>query len=155
MIRKIRRFAQYPLALKLMFFEAYFYLAWGRILKLLPFAKVAPSLGERMQETTYVSSGEHDLLLRQVSKAVHAMSKVTWWESQCLVKAIAAMKMLEKRGVPSTLYLGSGRDDQGRMIAHAWLRSGSFYVTGNENLERYAVVALFGNQKRSRVAQSA
>lgn len=108
-----------------------------------------------MQETTYVSSGEHDLLLRQVSKAVHAMSKVTWWESQCLVKAIAAMKMLEKRGVPSTLYLGSGRDDQGRMIAHAWLRSGSFYVTGNENLERYAVVALFGNQKRSRVAQSA
>ncbi|MNN82697.1 hypothetical protein D3C81_1996570 [compost metagenome] len=59
------------------------------------------------------------------------------------------MKMLERRGVPATLYLGSGRDDSGRMIAHAWLRSGPFYVTGNERLERFAVVAVFGKSGKT------
>jgi hypothetical protein len=37
------------------------------------------------------------------------------------------------------------------MIAHAWLRSGSYYVTGNEKLERYAVVAVFGNRTKAAV----
>ncbi len=144
-IRKVKRFIAYPADLKLMYAEAYFYLALARVLKLLPFAKVAPSLGEHMRETPYTSTMEQDLIHRKVSKAVHAMSRVTWWESQCMVKAVAAMKMLRRRGIASTLYLGSGRDETGKMIAHAWLRSGSYYVTGNERLERYAVVAVFGN----------
>ncbi|UNK18776.1 lasso peptide biosynthesis B2 protein [Paenibacillus sp. N3/727] len=144
--KKVRRFMSYPSDMKRMFVEAYFYLAWGRVLKLLPFTKVAPSLGEHMKETPYTGYTEQDLLLlRKISKAVHTMSRVTWWESQCLVKAVAAMKMLERRGIPSTLYLGSGRDDKGQMAAHAWLRSGSYILTGKEGHERYAVVGIFGN----------
>ncbi|SMF92118.1 Transglutaminase-like superfamily protein [Paenibacillus uliginis N3/975] len=144
--KKVRRFMSYPSDAKRMFVEAYFYLAWGRVLKLLPFSKVAPSLGEHMKETPYTGYTEQDLLLlRKISKAVHTMSRVTWWESQCLVKAIAAMKMLERRGIPSTLYLGSGRDDKGQMAAHAWLRSGSYILTGKEGHERYAVVGIFGS----------
>lgn len=150
-IRKVKRFIAYPADLKRMYVEAYFYLALARVLKLLPFAKVAPSLGEHMRETPYTSTMEQDLIHRKVSKAVHAMSRITWWESQCMVKAVAAMKMLQRRGIASTLYLGSGRDETGKMIAHAWLRSGSYYVTGNERLERYAVVAVFGNHTEAAV----
>ena len=103
-----------------------------------------------MKETPYVGYTEQELsLVRQISRAVHTMSRVTWWESQCLVKAVAAMKMLERRGIPSTLYLGSGRDDQGQMAAHAWLRSGSYIVTGKEGHERYAVVGIFGKDTRA------
>lgn len=148
--KKARKFTSYPMDVKWMFIEAYFYLAWGRVLKLLPFSRVAPSLGERMKETEYVRCTEQELiLLRKISIAVHAMSRVTWWESQCLVKGIAALKMLKRRGIPSTLYLGSGRDDTGNMVAHAWLRSGSYIVTGSEGHERYAVVGMFGNSKQS------
>ncbi|MEC0309246.1 lasso peptide biosynthesis B2 protein [Paenibacillus lautus] len=143
--RKARRFMSYPVSMKLMLAEAYVYLAWGRVFKMFPFQKVSPSLGEHMKETPYVGYTEPELsLVRQISRAVHAMSRVTWWESQCLVKAVAAMKMLERRGIPSTLYLGSGRDDKGMMVAHAWLRCGSYIVTGREGHERYAVVGIFG-----------
>jgi hypothetical protein len=115
------------------------------VFKLFPFQKVSPSLGEHMKETPYAGYTEQELsLVRQISRAVHTMSRVTWWESQCLVKAVAAMKMLERRGIPSTLYLGSGRDDKGMMVAHAWLRCGSYIVTGREGHERYAVVGIFG-----------
>lgn len=143
--RKLRKFISYPLDMKRMFFEAYFYLAWGRVFKLLPFSKVAPSLGERMKETPVTGYSEQDLLLlRKISRAIHVMSRLTLWESQCMVKAVAAMKMLERRGIPSTLYLGSGRDDKGQMAAHAWLRSGPYILTGKEGHERYAVVGIFG-----------
>ena len=47
------------------------------------------------------------------------------------------MKMLERRKIESTLYLGTAKDENGKMIAHAWLRSGPFYITGAEGMERF------------------
>jgi len=82
----------------------------------------------------------------EISKAVRWMSKHTLWESKCLVQAIAAMKMLERRKIESTLYLGTGKDDNGKMIAHAWLRSGSRIITGAEMMKRFTVVAIFGKE---------
>ncbi|MEX3618271.1 lasso peptide biosynthesis B2 protein [Paenibacillus glucanolyticus] len=147
--RKARRFMSYPLGMKMILAEAYFYLAWGRVFKLLPFQRVAPSLGEHMKETPIHGFTKEELaLVHNISRAVHTMSRLTWWESQCLVKAVAAMKMLERRGIPSTLYLGSGRDNKGLMAAHAWLRSGSYIVTGREGHEKYAVVGIFGNRAK-------
>ena len=69
-------------------------------------------------------------ILKQISNAIDIMSKYTFWESQCLVRAIAGMKMLERRNIESTLYLGTAKDESGKLIAHAWLRSGPFYITG-------------------------
>ncbi|QAY68445.1 lasso peptide biosynthesis B2 protein [Paenibacillus protaetiae] len=155
MLRRLRRFNRYPFDLKLLFIEAFFYLAWGRVFKMVPFAKASSSLGERMTETSFDRAGaEQEIVLRKITKVLYTMSRYTWWESQCMVKAVAAQKMLERRGISSTLYMGSGRDDKGTMIAHAWLRSGSYYVTGNEQLERYAVVACFGKAAGGKKAAS-
>ena len=49
--------------------------------------------------------------VRKYLEAIHIMSRYTFWESQCLVKAIAGMKMLEKRQIESTLYLGTAKDE--------------------------------------------
>ncbi|UOY92716.1 lasso peptide biosynthesis B2 protein [Ectobacillus sp. JY-23] len=126
--------------------EAFVYLAWARILKALPFAKVVPLLGEQMNETSTDASHTNLIILQDISDAVHAMSLHTYWESMCLVRAIAAMKMLERRGIESTLYLGTARDENGQMIAHAWLRSGPFYITGAEEMHRFSVVGKFARK---------
>ena len=63
-------------------------------------------------------------------------------ESECLVKAIAGMKMLEKRNIESTMYLGVAKDEKG-LSAHAWLRSGWLYVSGSEGMEKFTVVEKF------------
>ena len=65
------------------------------------------------------------------------------WESKCLVRAMTARKLLKEAGIHSTLYLGVGKDE-GKMIAHAWLRCGQMYVTGG-NGSSYAMVAKFRN----------
>jgi hypothetical protein len=123
--------------------EAWFTLGWARILKALPFSRLAPLLGRRMEETPLVRQKQHERTVLEISKAIHLVSRNTWWESKCMVTAIAGMQMLKRRGIESTLYMGTGRGEDGQMIAHAWLRSGMIYVTGAEGIEKVAVVATF------------
>lgn len=146
MLKKWSHFIAIPLRSKLLLFEAYMLLAWARLLKLIPFAKVAPTLGVPMKETPYERVVEHEQMLGEVAKAIRQMSRYTWWESECLVKGIAAMKLLKRRKIASTLYLGTAKDASGKLIAHAWLRSGPYYITGVEEMGRFTVVGLFGNQ---------
>ncbi|MBS4209172.1 lasso peptide biosynthesis B2 protein [Bacillus sp. FJAT-50079] len=146
-INKLKTFfAQRPKTM-LLLIEAYLFLGWARILKKVPFSKVAPLLGEHMYETPhhYNSKGNNERV-KNISHAIHIMSKYTLWESQCLVKAMAGMKMLERRGIDSTLYLGTGRDDAGQMIAHAWLRSGPYYISGAEGMEKFTIVSMFAKK---------
>lgn len=129
--------------MKLLLFEAYVYLAWARMLKGRSFSKVAPSLGDKMKETSIDLIPEQRRKLSEISQAIHIMSNYTFWESECLVKAIAAMRMLGNRKIESTLYLGTAKDESGKLIAHAWLRSGPFYITGAEVKEQFTVVSKF------------
>ncbi|PFA18432.1 stage V sporulation protein S [Bacillus cereus] len=142
-MKKVKKFLALNTQMKLLFAETFFLLGWARILKIIPFSKVASSLGKKEVETNFISNEKNRETLKGISRAIHVMSEHTLWESQCLVKAIAAMKMLEKRGIESTLYLGMAKDEDGKLIAHAWLRSGSYYVTGSEGMERFTVVGKF------------
>lgn len=128
--------------------EACVYMGWARYSLLRSFARLAPSLGESMQETSEDEAGLDKETLCRVQHAVYVMSRHTFWESKCLVKAIAAMKMLERRGIGSTLYLGTARDESGSMIAHAWLRCGPYTITGAEEMQRFAVVGKFAKWGR-------
>ncbi|PEA53601.1 stage V sporulation protein S [Bacillus pseudomycoides] len=145
-VKRLRIFLALNTKTKLLFLEAFILLGWARILKSVPFSKVAPSLGDHMNETPFTHGELHKETLKSVSQAIHIMSRYTFWESQCLVKAIAGMKMLEKRQIESTLYLGTAKDDSGKLIAHAWLRSGPFYVTGAEGMEKFTVVGTFAKR---------
>ncbi|WP_338449854.1 lasso peptide biosynthesis B2 protein [Niallia oryzisoli] len=145
-LKKMNTFFALDKKTKSMLIEAFFYLAWARILKAVPFSKVAPTLGVFMNETPINVNESNRVVVRKISEAIHIMSRYTFWESQCLVKAIAAMKMLERRQIESTLYLGTAKDEQGKLIAHAWLRSGPFYITGAEVMERFTVVSKFAKR---------
>jgi hypothetical protein len=146
LVKKIINFLTLDINTKYMLTEAFFYLAWARILKAIPFSKVAPKLGVFMNETDFSHNESNKVSISTISEAIHIMSRYTFWESQCLVKAIAAMKMLERRQIESTLYLGTAKDEDGKLIAHAWLRSGPFFITGAEVMEKFTVVSKFAKR---------
>ncbi|MDC0702979.1 MULTISPECIES: lasso peptide biosynthesis B2 protein [Priestia] len=145
-LKKVSVFLKLNMKTKLLFIEAFIYLGWARFLKTLPFSKISPSLGHQMKETPLTVNLSNDKVLKDVAQAIHIMSRYTFWESQCLVKAIAGMKMLEKRKVESTLYLGTAKDENGKLIAHAWLRSGPFFISGAEGKEKFTIVAKFAKE---------
>ncbi|WPP40622.1 lasso peptide biosynthesis B2 protein [Paenibacillus hunanensis] len=140
---KLSKLRSYPADMRRLMLEALIALAWGRVLKQLPFARVSPSLGDYMKETSYESEREQHRQTIQISRALHLVSPHVPWEAECLVMAFAAQRMLNRRRLSSTLYLGMRRDEKGKTAAHAWLRSGRFYLTGAKELEQYTVVGQF------------
>jgi Transglutaminase-like superfamily len=121
--------------------EAVAYLALARAgVVALPFRVLAQRLGVPHAETP-VATGP-DLTSRRVAWAIAAAAKRVPWRSECLEQSIAAMAMLRRRGIASTLYLGMARDP---VTAHAWLRVGDLNVTGGRDVGRYTVVASFAD----------
>ncbi|MDN4526742.1 lasso peptide biosynthesis B2 protein [Fictibacillus fluitans] len=146
--RIVRNFLFLDPKKKRLFLEALFYLGLGRILISVPFSKVAPTLGTPMKETMKEDTKGDVPVLNSISDALHIISRRTPWESKCLVRAIAASKMLSRRKIPSTLYLGTAKDKSGKLIAHAWLRSGTRIITGADVMSDFSVVAKFANENR-------
>jgi hypothetical protein len=143
---KLRKFIALQSEMKLLLVEAYLFLAGGSLLKALPFHRIAPMLGSYMEETPDQPAREDEEVIRQISHAVHLMSRYTFWESECLVKAVAAMCMLHRRQIDSTIYLGIARARRGDLAAHAWLRCGSMIITGGEVMNQYTVVGSFAKR---------
>ncbi|RIX52618.1 lasso peptide biosynthesis B2 protein [Paenibacillus nanensis] len=150
-MRKIRALLKLDRHSLFLYVEAMYYLGLARIQLYRPFIKVAPSLGERMEVTEEdCASLPTRRTIKQIASAVDVMSRYTVWESKCLVRAIANMKMLERRSIPSTLYLGTGKDEHGKMIAHAWLRSGPIYLSGADVMNNFIVVETFANKANAK-----
>lgn len=125
--------------------ESALWLAAVRIaVLLLPFRVTARRLGAHMGETPHDDDPRVHHLVRSVSWAIGAISRRVPWRAKCLEQGIAAKMMLRRRNVPNTLYLGVARGTSG-VEAHAWLRNGSYYLTGGAERERFAVVSHFAD----------
>lgn len=124
--------------------HTYWLLGIVRLLVLImPFRHIAPYLGKHMVESPY--SGPRDYaFVRRVKWAIDIMSRHTPWESKCLVQAITGKILLRHRRLDNTLYLGVARDQDSALEAHAWLRSGSYAVTGGCG-EAFTIVAKFAD----------
>ncbi|MEL7078450.1 MAG: lasso peptide biosynthesis B2 protein [Cyanobacteria bacterium J06643_13] len=127
--------------------EAFFLLGVARLVILtLPFRWVEPYLGKRMAESSLDDLPENSNQLKRVAWAVNKISNYTPWQSKCLVRAMAAKRMLQSRRIVSTLYLGVARGSSQSLQAHAWLRSGSIYLTGGQGQTQFTVVATFAEE---------
>lgn len=130
------------------FAEATAWLALARLaIVLLPFSALARRLGKHMSESTVDDDDARRPSLRRIRWAIGAVSRRAPWRCLCLEQAVAAKMMLRVRGLASTLYLGVAREPGNAAVqAHAWVRCGSYYVTGGETRDRYAVVSTFAEK---------
>ncbi|MFC0478398.1 lasso peptide biosynthesis B2 protein [Robertmurraya beringensis] len=145
MLRKIVLFLKLDNKRKLIFLEAFYFLGWARIRKAGKFSTLAFSLGEHMRVTNENVPENIDEVyeLKRISEVLKVVSKYTIWQSVCFEQAVAAMKMLERRKIESTVYFGTARDEKGNFVAHAWLRSGPFIITGGEVKDQFTIVSMY------------
>lgn len=145
-LHMIARFEQKSRTRKKLYFEALAMLLWSRLITLIPFSRIAAQLGTHNRESTFSDAPENKELLEQINHAVRVVSRHVFWRSLCLQQAIAALYMLRRRRISCTLYLAVAKEKNQKMVAHALLRSGSYYVTGaGTNLE-LTIVGTFANE---------
>ena len=118
--------------------EALVHLAAARAtVVLLPLKWVLPGLSTSEGEVQNAFR-----LSRKVGEAIARASKVTPWQSNCLAQALAGFWMLKRRGIVGQLCLGASQED-GSLIAHAWLQVDRHQVTGGDGAG-YRLLAVFG-----------
>jgi len=54
------------------------------------------------------------------------------WRSDCFIQAMAAQRWLQRKGIASTLTIGTRKDQQGAFQAHAWLICDEQIITGGD-----------------------
>ena len=142
-------FLRLPNAKRQILVEAAICLSIARIaIMALPFPWIVPFLGQNMTVSLDTTEPEHSDLIKQVSWAVRTASRRLPGKASCLARAIAAKRMLRRRGVQSTLYLGIGKDGDGKLRAHAWLRSGNVIASGARGMVSFTVISTFANGRR-------
>lgn len=128
---------------KRLFTEAFFLTGIMRY-KILhtPFDKLKVQLGSHNEESEEELSSDEYKIASKIRNAVVNTSRYTPWESLCLVQSMTVQRMLNKRSISSTLYLGVNKDANNEMKAHSWIRCGKMFVTGGDG-STYATVAKF------------
>ena len=83
----------------------------------------------------------------QVGWAVRKAAQFTPWQSACLVQVLTAQRMLAQRGISGVFYLGAstgnGAELDPPLSAHAWLKCGQDFITGEAGHQRFTVVSSF------------
>ena len=144
-MNKILSFFRLSPARKCMAAEAFFLSLFYRLqIKCRPFPALARHWGTPGLETS--REAVHPKIAADISWAVGAVCRRTPWHSSCLVQALTARKMLIRRGLSCTLYMGARRDKAGHALAHAWLRSGKKFIAGGDGSLLYAVTSVYGTK---------
>ncbi len=144
-MRKFILFIKLKMKDKLLLLEAFLFLGMARLLLLTKECKeIAPRLEKHAQ-----GDGNWETQVKKAKKvgwAVRLMCKHTVWQSKCFVQAIATKKMLNRRHIKGKIYLGVAKDENGGLIAHAWIKSCGMILTGARGMERFTVVGTFGEE---------
>ncbi|MDV5105528.1 lasso peptide biosynthesis B2 protein [Clostridium perfringens] len=126
-----------------MFCKAFILCGFYRFIILnVSFSKVKKLLGEKGKESEFEIDIDNYKIVKEVSFIVKLASYNTPWESKCLVQAMTRQKILNDKGIKTTLYLGVAKE-KNNMVAHSWLRYGQMFVTGGNGDLNYKRVGCF------------
>lgn len=144
LLRKLNTFIKLNNTFKIEFIKAFIYTGIARaVILFMPFNKLAKKIGKQKIESPENVENEILRIAGRIGDVVIQASWYTPWESKCLVQALTAQRMLKEKGISTTLYLGVKKDNNSNMLAHAWTRCGTYYVTGGYNKDGFAIVAKF------------
>ncbi|MCK5028334.1 MAG: lasso peptide biosynthesis B2 protein [Bacteroidales bacterium] len=124
--------------------QTFFWLIYAFVLvRIIPLKWFSSVLGEFKKEIE-VDVNENQLQLIDVlRKNKRRLKKRLPWKVKCFEEAIAVKKVLEKHQIKSTIYLGVSKDKNSKLIAHAWLKIGSDFISGKKGYEKFSVVGFY------------
>lgn len=140
-MKKFKQFLSYPINKRFFILESIIWLGIFRfVLMFVPFRYLCRYLGKTQIETSYDSNLSHETILQQISHSLQIAKRNVPWECKCLILAMSGTMMLKRRRLPSTLYLGISKQPNEKLSAHAWLRSGSYYLSGAESMDEFKII---------------
>ncbi len=147
-MKRLRKLLQRNPAERALFFEALRCLLWAKfMIHSVPFRRVALRYGQPTAESPATISATERETVVKVSWAVETAARYVRLGFVCLPQAMAAQRMLHRRGIANTLYLGVAPNEKKpeAIKAHAWLRAGDKILTGKGESQRHRTLARFAD----------
>jgi hypothetical protein len=148
MVRRLRRFLELPRADRRLLLTSAVLVPATRVgLWVLPFTTVRGLLGRLAPEPPPSSSGGHPV--QRIRRAISLVSRYVPGAS-CLTRALSAQALLRRDGHPASLHIGVAREDDGQLVAHAWVESNGRVVIGGSpvRLRRYTALGTMEAERR-------
>ncbi len=109
----------------MLFLEAVVLHLWiGLLLKVIPFKRIPRFFASPKSKVESPDAKVIELIRDAVARA----NRVSPWRNRCLVSSLAGRCMLRSRRIQSQISLGVAKGSDGKMVAHAWLRSGEIEI---------------------------
>ena len=144
----LKRAARIPGSRRRLLVEALIALLVARVaMAFLPFRRIAAWLGTPGAEAPATATAEEIHSAQEIGWAVGAVARRVPWDGRCLAQALAATRMLRRRGLEGTVSFGVCQGESAGFDAHAWLRVGSCFVTGAPDHQRFQAFTTFARRK--------
>ncbi|OGT35222.1 MAG: hypothetical protein A3F11_02130 [Gammaproteobacteria bacterium RIFCSPHIGHO2_12_FULL_37_14] len=108
-----------------------------------PFRKYSKKFGYVHCETFHENMQAANDFISAIQCALRLVPPLLPWYSQCLDQAMAAQRMLKRRGLQNTLYFGMKHEQDHSFGAHAWVRCGNRWVVGYHSQIDYIIVCTY------------
>jgi hypothetical protein len=144
----LKRAARLPGSRRRLLGEALIALMIARVaMAFLPFRRIAAWLGTPGAESPATATAEEIHSAQEVGWAVGAVARRVPWDGRCLAQVLAATGMLRRRGMEGTVCFGARQSESEDFDAHAWLRLGSYMVTGGPGHQRFKAFTTFARRR--------
>ena len=126
-----------------------FYRAWllsGIVrftLRFLPFSRVLAWKGTVGVESPSNPHPESEAYRGALKRALALCDRYTPWGTECYTRAITGKILLNRVGLPATVYVGFAKGPDGGYEAHAWLRSYDSCLSGAEQMDLFTVHSFY------------
>lgn len=124
--------------------EAVFWLALARIeILCVPFPVIARRIGRLTPPGSVVDSAVDRDTVGAISWAINRAAVLLPVRMVCLPRALAAWRMLHRRGIPVRIHFGAARGPDGKTLrTHAWVDAAGHEVTGYPEARDFVEIAV-------------
>ncbi len=128
---KLQSFSRTDREVKFLFIRAYFLSAIVKFtLVFLTFKKILKWQGDANIESPLHADQDSLKYRKSIQSAIRLCDKYTFWKTECYTQALTAKILLKRKRIPSTVYIGFLKNNEGTYEGHAWLRSYDMIITG-------------------------
>lgn len=131
-LQRIMKFVRLPIREKHLMVEAFVLLLhYSFLIHVMPFRWWETRIGRKMQPLQQKQlTFEQKRKIGRIRLTVFRANMVLLEGAKCFAISLTLKKMLQKRKIASTLFLGVRKNEPEKLLAHAWLTCGDITIYG-------------------------
>lgn len=108
------------------------------LIHIIPFKKLIRYYSNASDNIESFVVGENRV--NMIRHSINRNRRLLLWKPVCFEQSLTVLLLARFFRLPGSIYFGICKSQNGKMIAHAWSQIGNYWVTGDDQKDRFTVV---------------